>query len=103
MWPIGVDQLERQLGLEGVPGHGLLLSEKIRAAQNYVEALLGYRIDDQFGGADQEPVPEVLVEAILQLAAWWFESREAGIIGESVATPPHSVPAIVNEYRMWTF
>ena len=96
-------QLESQLGLEGVPGHELLLQQKLDAAQGHVERLLGFKIEDQFGGVDQEPIPEPLREAVLQLAAWWFESREAGIVGQSVANPPHSLPEIIAEHRDWTF
>ena|SRR6056297_760630 len=100
---VSVFELEAQLGLEGVPGHHALLMQKVEAAQAHVERLLGFRIEDRFGGADQDPVPEPLKEAVLQLAAWWFEQREAGLTGTIVTTPPHSLPEIVAEYREWSF
>lgn len=96
-------ELTDQLGLEGIDGLDSLLVQKIAAAQGHVERLLGFKIEECFGGEDQEPVPEPLREAVLQLAAWWFEQREAGVVGQGVAQPPHSLPEIVAEYREWTF
>lgn len=96
-------QLIDQLGLEGIEGLDDLLAQKIVAAQGHIERLLGFKIEEQFGGEDQEPIPEPLREAVLQLAAWWFEQREAGVVGHSVAQPPHSLPEIVAEFREWTF
>jgi len=100
---VSIFDLEMQSGLEGVPGHEPALDQKIEAAQAHVERLLGFKIEEQFGGPDQEPIPEPLKEAVLQLAAWWFEQREAGLTGTIVTTPPHSLPEIVAEYREWTF
>jgi hypothetical protein len=100
---VQLSDLEAQLGLEGVQGHYLTLSQKIDAAQAHVERLLGFKIEERFGGQDQEPIPAPLREAVLQLAAWWFEQREAGIVGQGVTTPPHSLPEIVAEYREWSF
>jgi hypothetical protein len=100
---VSFHDLEDQLGLEGVPGHEVMLDQKVQAAQGHIERLLGFKIEDHFGGEDQDPVPEPLREAVLQLAAWWFEQREAGIIGHSVATPPHGLAELVAEYREWTF
>lgn len=80
-----------------------LISRKIDAAQNQVERLLGYSIEDTFGGEDQEPIPDALVEAVSQLAAFWYEQREAANIG-IVSTPiPFGVSQIVNEFREFTF
>lgn len=100
---VDINDLRGQLGLDGIESVEALLDQKIAAAQGHVERLLGYRIEDRFGGQDQEPVPEPLREAVLQLAAWWFEQREAGITGTIVAQPPHSLPEIVAEFREWSF
>lgn len=77
-----------------------LVAAKIEAAQNHIERLLGYRIEVTFGGEDQDPVPPALREAVMQLAAWWFENREA--VSDS-RTLPFGVEDIVNEYREWSF
>ena len=77
------------------------LAGKVAAAQNHVERLLGFRIEERFGGEDQEPVPPALVEAVMQLAAWWFENREA--VSDRDRMLPFGVEEIVNEYREWSF
>ena len=100
---VTMPDLMAQLGLTGdAPlGDVVLLQRKADAAQNHVERLLGFRIEDRFGGEDQEPVPPVLVEAVMQLAAWWFENREAA--GDGARAMPFGVEEIVTEYREWSF
>lgn len=92
-----------QAGLtEDVPGEDLIvLQQKGDAAQNHIERLLGYRIDSMFGAPPLPPVPAALKEAVLQLACWWFENREAA--ADRDRRLPYGVDEIVNEYRGWTF
>ncbi|GGG62796.1 hypothetical protein GCM10011415_06470 [Salipiger pallidus] len=78
-----------------------LLQRKLDAAQNHVERLLGFRIEATFGGEGQDEVPPALVEAVLQLAAHWYDNREAG--AEAVRELPFGVREIVTEYREFTF
>ncbi|RNI20997.1 head-tail connector protein [Paracoccus pantotrophus] len=78
-----------------------LITAKIDAAQNHVERLLGFAIEARFGGEDQGPIPPAIREAVMQLAAWWFENREAATDMGRVL--PFGVQEIVNEYRTWTF
>lgn len=99
---VTVAELKEQLNLSGSDDDALL-SQKIDAAQAHVDRNLGFAIEDQFGGEDQDPVPEPLREAVLQLAAWWYEQREAGLVGHRVETAPYSVSEIVQEYREFTF
>ena len=92
-----LQELQAQAGLtDDAPGEDLiLLQQKGDAAQNHVERLLGY-------GFDTLPAaPEALKEAVLQLACWWFENREAAADRERYL--PFGVTEIVNEYRNWTF
>lgn len=100
-----VDQLARQLSLtdEMAAADYQLLSLNLAAAQDHVERLLGYRIEDTFGGDDQEPVPPPLTFAVLMLAAWWYEQREAALTGGAAAEVPFGVAEIVNVYREFTF
>uniref|UniRef100_A4WS98 Phage gp6-like head-tail connector protein n=1 Tax=Cereibacter sphaeroides (strain ATCC 17025 / ATH 2.4.3) TaxID=349102 RepID=A4WS98_CERS5 len=78
-----------------------VLERKLAAAQNHIERLLGYRIEERFGRTDQEPVPPALVQAVLQLTAWWYENREAA--SEGAREIPFGVSEIVNEFREFTF
>jgi Phage QLRG family, putative DNA packaging. len=78
-----------------------LLTLKLRAAQNHVERILGYKIEEAFGGEDQDEIPPALIEAVLQLAAHWFENREAA--GEAVGGILFGVEEIAREYREFTF
>lgn len=79
----------------------LLAQSKADAAQSHIERWLGFKIEETFGGAEQEPVPADLKEAVLQLAAWWFENREATT--ESAKLLPFGVSEIIDAYRGWTF
>lgn len=98
-------QLKAQLNFTDDIGEAddALLNAKIEAAQNHIERLLGFRIAERFGGEDQEPVPPALAEAVLQLAAWWYEQREAVNVGNIVNQVPFNVTEIVSEYREWSF
>ena len=98
-----LDQLKEQLSFTDDIGSvdDALLQRKLDAAQNHVERLLGLKIEETFGGEDQDPIPPALVEAVSQLAAWWYEQREAA--DEAMREVPFGVSQIVNEYREWTF
>jgi uncharacterized phage protein (predicted DNA packaging) len=98
-----IDQLKEHLSFTDDIGDvdNALLQRILNAAQNHIERLLGYSIEDQFGGEGQEPVPPVLVEAVSQLAAWWYENREAA--SDTARVLPFGVTEIVNEYREFTF
>jgi predicted metal-dependent RNase len=84
-----------------------LLQRLINAAQNHIERLLGFKIEACYGGWDevtddeQEPIPPALVEAVSQLAAFWYDQREAA--GEGAREVPFGVREIVAEYREFTF
>lgn len=100
---VTIEQLCAQAGLTGdAPAEDLLiLQQKGDAAQNHIERILGFRIEGEFGGEEQDPIPEALKEAVLQLAAWWFENRET--VTDRDRRLPFGVSEIVNEYREWTF
>ncbi|TIL94799.1 MAG: phage gp6-like head-tail connector protein [Mesorhizobium sp.] len=73
------------------------IEAQIDAAQSHLEQLLGYEIEEEF-----ETVPSDLTEAVKQLAATWYENREA----TSVDVPgelPMGMWDIVRERRNYTF
>ena len=77
-----------------------MIERKIGAAQDHVERLLGYKIEEEFApGA----IPPSLVEAVCQLAAHWYENREATLVGVSAQQLPLGVQDILREYRSWSF
>lgn len=76
-----------------------LIQAKIDAAENHINRLLGYVMRDRF--LTLGAVPPVLKEAVFQLAAWWFENREA--VTDMSRELPFGVREIVTEYREWTF
>lgn len=100
---VSTSELLTQAGLtRDAPDEDLwALQAKGDAAQNHIERLLGYKITDEFGGEDQDAIPEALKEAVLQLACWWFEHREA--VSDRDRRLPFGVDEIVAEYRDWTF
>lgn len=50
-----------------------------------------------------EEVPETLREAILQLAAWWYEQREAATMEGDPRAVPFSVQELTDGHRERTF
>lgn len=100
-----VAQLKEQIGWSadlGTADDGLM-GRKLEAAQGHIERQLGFKIGDKYGGQEQDEIPAPLVEAVLQLAAHWFENREATLVGVTAQELPFGVWAIVNEYREWSF
>jgi len=103
--------LEDHLSLtyDMVQADGLLMAQKLVAAQSHIERLLGYRLAERFVDPDETPgedetraeFPADLREAILQLTAWWFENREAA--GPAMQEVPFGVREIINEHREFTF
>ena len=85
------------VGLEDQP----LMVAKIEAAQAHIERLLGYQIEARFGGTGQPPIPPDLCEAVLQLAAHWYEVREAA--GDGLKEIPYGVSEIVMGRKDWSF
>lgn len=101
---VTVAELKEQLNLTADLGTAddALLGRKIAAAQDHVERLLGFKIEATYGGTGQDPIPPALVEAVSQLAAHWYENREASS-PTAMTTVPFGVQEIVREYREWSF
>ncbi|REF67395.1 head-tail connector protein [Paracoccus versutus] len=78
-----------------------LIEGKIAAAQNHIERMLGFVIEERFGGVDQPEIPTAIREAVMQLATWWFENREAAT--DLTRELPFGVRDIVDGFREWTF
>lgn len=96
---VSLSEVKEQLAFTDAMGaiDDLLLQRKLDAAQNHVERMLGYGIAERF----DLDVPPVLAEAVSQLAAHWYEHREAA--GEGLQALPFGVDQIVAEYRDYSF
>ena len=102
---VTVEELKQQLNFSDDLGtdDDTLIGRKIAAAQGHIERLLGFKIEATYGGEEQDPVPPELQEAVCQLAAHWYENREATLVGVTAQDLPFGVWSIVNEYRNWSF
>lgn len=78
-----------------------VLTRLLAAAQAHVERLLGFKLNNTDELPDGPPADLEL--AVLQLAAEFYENREASISGTIITGVPFSVREIVAEYRNYTF
>jgi len=82
-----------------------LIDGKIEAAEAAIEQLLGYtfaaNFPDTTDASFPDTVPGDLKEAIRQLAAHFYENREASVVGISASLLPLGVRDIVNNRREW--
>lgn len=76
-----------------------LIASKIAAAEAHLARQLGFDMEEEYPAG----VPADLKEAIRQLAAHWYENREATAAGISISTVPLSVEEIVRERRRYVF
>lgn len=77
-----------------------LLTSKLAAAEAWVLAYTGQLVDDD------HPAPEPVKEAIRQLAAHLYSSREAVLVAENSAVSieiPFGLEALLTPYRAWSF
>ena len=104
---IDLDEIKEQLRID----HGdddVVLERKIDAAQGHLERLLGFKLDeltypDTDDATFPETVPAPLRECVCQLAAHWYENREAVTFGDSGQLLPIGVNDVVTEFRNWSW
>ncbi|WP_457660948.1 head-tail connector protein [Sinorhizobium medicae] len=94
---VTLDDMKSHLGITDAASDSLIAG-KIDAAQAHLETLLGYVITEEF-----TTVPDDLKDAVRQLAASWFENREAVTVGISAMETPLSFWDIVRERRSYAF
>ncbi|MEQ8400522.1 MAG: head-tail connector protein [Silicimonas sp.] len=81
--------LKSQLNLD----HDLddeLLAHKLSAAEEWIY---------KFTGRDFSASNPAMTEAALQLAAYWYEQREAASFGQTTAPVPFGVRDLLSPYR----
>ena len=104
-----LDQLKAQVSLTDDVGalDDAILAQKLAAAEDYVGRFLGFTLASA-AEADppregfEEGVPPALVQAVLMLAAHWYEQHEAAAEA-SFHEIPFGVAEIVREFRSWSF
>jgi hypothetical protein len=67
-----------------------LLAHKLEAAEQWVLSFIG---------DNAATLTAALTEAVLQLAAFWYEQREAASFGVSTAAIPFGVHDLLRPYR----
>jgi len=90
-----VDDLKAQLNLDHDLDDDLLVG-KLTTAQVWVGSYIGKPI------AEMDTVPATISEAVLQLAATWYEQREAVSYGSSGETVPFGVYELLAGHRAWS-
>ena len=82
--------------LNGVPAEDIagVLPRILNAAENHVLAMLG---------KDHTAAQPVVDQAILMLAAHWYENREASVIGVSAQSLPLWFDDLIANHRNYTF
>jgi len=80
------------------------ITRLLDGAQDHIEGLLGYRIEERFPNDKPEnKVPPALIVAVCQLAAYWYEHREVAVTGTISTQMPMMVNDIIREYRDWSW
>lgn len=92
MSAVTVAELKAQLNLD----HDLddaLLSSKIDAAEAYAAGFIGAPIPT--------PCPATIKQAVLMLASFWYEVREAAQIGSNPYAVPFGTHDLLQAHRAW--
>lgn len=76
-----------------------LIARTIEAAESHIESMLGYPLDD---GSSPLYVAPPLRQAVLQLVAHWYDSRQP-VTEASANEVPFTVADVIREYRTWSF
>ncbi|MEF2071904.1 head-tail connector protein [Consotaella aegiceratis] len=87
--------------LNGVPDDDDALTRLLDAATAHVEAQLGFAIDDATEFPDGTPAD--VEQAVLMVAAHWYENREASLVGVSAMEVPIGAADIIANHRSYTY
>jgi hypothetical protein len=119
---ISVQELRNHLNLELGEEEDLFLENKLAAAEQSIGKFMGvdlevtYYVPDSCVAGEEEGefecpappagkalLPAPLREAILQLAAHFYENREPVLVGAGAQALPYNVFDLVGPYRNWSF
>lgn len=71
-----------------------------RGAATGTRALNGLEVDLTCGYGDADTVPAPLKQAVLMLMAYWYEQREASLVGAVTGSVANGVASLIAPYRM---
>lgn len=94
---VTVDDLRVHLSMQEDEETDAVLEQKIGAAEDWVAGYIGQAL------ADLDPLPAVVTEAVLRLAAELYENREASLVGVSAEILPFGVTDLLTPIRKWVF
>jgi hypothetical protein len=96
--------LREHLNLADGDESDTLLAGKIEAAEAWIEGFAGITLTDfATEGENGDEYPGDLKEAVRQLAAHFYENREATLVGVSANALPFGVTDLLAPYREWVF
>ena len=102
---VTVEELKEQLRIDH-DDDDAILERKIAAAQNHIERMLGFKIEEEYpmdeGSPPASTAPAAIVECVSQLAAYWYENRESAA-PDAPQLLPLSVYDVVGEYRNYSW
>lgn len=78
-----------------------LLTAKIVAAETYIDGFLDRKFADY--EADDEPIPEIIKQAVMMVAAHLYENRENVLVGVTAQPLPLGALDLIGSYRSWSF
>lgn len=85
--------LKAQLSMSPEPSYDdPLLEHKLNTAEAWIVAYTGTPLPD--------PIPAPIVEACIQLAAYWYQQREAASFGVSMQPVPYGIRELLSPYRL---
>lgn len=83
--------LKAQLNIVGTEDD-TLLTQKLASAEAFATSYCG----EAFGA----PFPAAVEQAVLMLAAHWYEAREAAVIGATANSVPFGVHQLLSPHRV---
>lgn len=89
---VAASELKAQLNIDHDLDDALLVS-KIDAAEAYTASFIGSPIPS--------PCPATIKQAVLMLASFWYETREAAQFGGNAYQVPFGVHDLLNGHRQW--
>ena len=100
---LNVEALKAHLNIAGDLDavDGAVLPRFLTAATRHVENDLGIRLTDFVEFPDGPP--EDVEQAVLMLAAHWYENREATLVGVTAQQVPFGYDSIIANHRSYTF